>query len=212
VLSGRRRRELLAWSRGGGLIVEDDYDSEFRYDREGVRSLQGLAPEHVALLGTVSKTLAPALRLGWVVAPAALADDVHRAKRLVDDFSPALDQLTLAELLARGDYDRHLRRARAVYRARRDRLLAALSTHLPELQAEGIAAGVHLLLRLPAGVDDAAVARAAAAARIRVPPLSAFRIVPAEAGGLVVGYGLLHEEAVTPATRALAAVVRAHLR
>ncbi|HEY3183858.1 MAG TPA: PLP-dependent aminotransferase family protein [Gaiellaceae bacterium] len=213
VLSGDRRRRLLAWSReGGGLIVEDDYDSEFRYDREGVRSLQGLAPAHVVLLGTVSKTLAPALRLGWMVAPAGLADEVHRAKRLVDDFSPALDQLALAELLTRGDYDRHLRRARAVYRARRDRLLAALSKYLPELPAEGIAAGVHLLLRLPAGVDDAAVARDAAAVRIRVPPLSAFRVVPTDAAGLVVGYGLLHEEAVTPATRALAAVVRAHLR
>jgi GntR family transcriptional regulator/MocR family aminotransferase len=213
VLSGDRRRRLLAWSReGGGLIVEDDYDSEFRYDREGVRSLQGLAPEHVVLLGTVSKTLAPALRLGWVVAPAGLADDVQRTKRLVDDFSPALDQLTLAELLTRGDYDRHLRRARAVYRARRDRLIAALATDLPELEPEGIAAGVHLLLRLPAGVDDAAVARDAGAERIRVPPLSAFRVAPADAGGLVVGYGLLHEDAVTAATRSLAAVVRRHLR
>jgi GntR family transcriptional regulator/MocR family aminotransferase len=213
VLSGDRRRRLLAWSRArAGLIVEDDYDSEFRYDREGVRSLQGLAPEQVVLLGTVSKTLAPALRLGWLVAPAALADDVHREKRLVDDFSPALDQLTLAELLTRGDYDRHLRRARGVYRARRDRLLAALATHLPELPPEGIAAGVHLLLRLPPGVDDAAVARDAAAARIRVPPLSSFRVAAAEPGGLVVGYGLLHEAAVAPATRALAAVVRAHLR
>jgi GntR family transcriptional regulator/MocR family aminotransferase len=214
VLSGERRRQLLAWSRGrGGLIVEDDYDSEFRYDREGVRSLQGLAPEHVVLLGTVSKTLAPALRLGWLVAPPALADEAQRAKRLVDDFSPALDQLALAELFARGDYDRHLRRARAVYRARRDRLLAALARHLPELPVEGIAAGVHLVLRLPSGVDDAAIAREAGAARLRVPPLSAFRVVRADAavGGLVVGYGLLHEDAVTPAVRALAAVVRRHL-
>jgi GntR family transcriptional regulator/MocR family aminotransferase len=212
VLSGDRRRQLLSWSReSGGLIVEDDYDSEFRYDREGVRSLQGLAPAHVALLGTVSKTLAPALRLGWLVAPDALADDVRQAKRLADDFSPALDQLALAELLTRGDYDRHLRRARAVYRARRDRLLSALSTHLPELAVEGIAAGVHLLLRLPPGVDDAAVARDAGAARIRVPPLSAFRLSRGEDGGLVVGYGLLHEDAVAPATRALSGVVRRHI-
>src|SRR6266545_219616 len=127
VLSGERRRELLAWSHaGGGLIVEDDYDAEFRYDREPVRALQGVAPEQVIQLGTVSKTLAPALRLGWLVAPPGLADDAARTKRLLDDFSPALDQLTLAELLTRGHYDRHVRRARAVYRARRDRLLAAL--------------------------------------------------------------------------------------
>jgi GntR family transcriptional regulator/MocR family aminotransferase len=212
VLSGDRRRQLLVWSReSGGLIVEDDYDSEFRYDREGVRSLQGLAPAHVALLGTVSKTLAPALRLGWLIAPDALADGIQQAKRLADDFSPALDQLALAELLTRGDYDRHLRRARAVYRTRRDRLLSALATHLPELAVEGIAAGVHLLLRLPRGVDDAAVAREAGAARIRVPPLSSFHVVPAEDTGLVVGYGLLHEDAVTPATRALAAVIRRHV-
>ena len=210
VLSGERRRRLLAWSdETGGLIVEDDYDSEFRYDREPVRALQGLAPEHVVQLGTVSKTLAPALRLGWVVAPQELADEAARAKRLVDDFSPALDQLALAELLRRGHYGRHLRRARASYRRRRDALLAALERHLPKLAVEGVAAGVHLLLRLPAGSDDAALSAAAADARIRVPPLSSFRIEPSDAGGLVIGYGRLHESAVDPAARALAAVIRA---
>jgi GntR family transcriptional regulator/MocR family aminotransferase len=211
VLSGERRRHLLAWSReSGGLIVEDDYDAEFRYDREPVRALQGLAPEQVVQLGTVSKTLAPALRLGWLVAPSELADEAQRTKRLLDDFSPALDQLTLAELLTRGDYDRHVRRARAAYRARRDRLLAALAKHLPELEVEGVAAGVHLLLRLPGGVSDVAIAAAAARARIAVPPLSAFRVRPSEDGGLVIGYGRLHESAVEAATRALTKVVRAH--
>ena len=212
VLSGERRRELLAWSHaGGGLIVEDDYDAEFRYDREPVRALQGVAPEQVIQLGTVSKTLAPALRLGWLVAPPGLADDAARTKRLLDDFSPALDQLTLAELLTRGHYDRHVRRARAVYRARRDRLLAALAKHLPELTVEGVAAGVHLLLRLPPGVDDRTVADAARNASIAVPPLSAFRIRPSDDGGLVIGYGRLHESTVAAATRSLAKLVRAHL-
>jgi GntR family transcriptional regulator/MocR family aminotransferase len=211
VLSGERRRELLAWSReSGALIVEDDYDAEFRYDREPVRALQGLAPRQVVHLGTVSKTLAPALRLGWLVAPPELADDAERAKRLLDDFSPALDQLALAELLTRGHYDRHVRRARAVYRARRDRLLAALARHLPELTVEGVAAGVHLLLRLPAGVDDRALAEAARRSRIAVAPLSAFRLAPSESGGLVIGYGRLHESAVEQATRRLAEVVRQH--
>jgi GntR family transcriptional regulator / MocR family aminotransferase len=212
VLSGERRRELLAWSHAsGGLILEDDYDSEFRYDREPVRALQGLAPSSVVQLGTVSKTLAPALRVGWVVAPADLADEAARVKSLLDDFSPALDQLALAELLERGDYDRHLRRARSVYRKRRDTLLEALARHLPELDVEGVAAGVHLVLRLPTGVSDVAVADGARRARIRVPPLSAFRLEPSDEGGLVIGYGRLHESAVEPAAQALAAVVRRHL-
>ena len=212
VLSGERRRELLAWSREtGGLIVEDDYDAEFRYDREPVRALQGLAPQQVVQLGTVSKTLAPALRLGWLVAPPELADDAARGKRLLDDFSPALDQLTLAELLTRGDYHRHVRRARATYKKRRDRLLSALGKHLPELKVDGVAAGVHVLLRLPPGVGDRPIADAASKEGIAVPPLSAFRIRPSDHGGLVVGYGRLHESAVGPATRALAKLVRAHL-
>jgi GntR family transcriptional regulator/MocR family aminotransferase len=212
VLSGERRRDLLAWSRAGGrLIVEDDYDAEFRYDREPVRALQGVAPEQVVQLGTVSKTLAPALRLGWLVAPPALADDAARTKRLLDDFSPALDQLTLAELLTRGHYDRHVRRARAVYRARRDRMLAALDKHLPELTVEGVAAGVHLLLRLPTGVSDRTISDAARDAGIAVPPLSTFRIRPSDDGGLVIGYGRLHESAVAAATRALAKLIRAYL-
>ena len=212
VLSGERRRHLLAWAdERGSLIVEDDYDSEFRYDREPVRALQGLAPSRVVHLGTVSKTLAPALRLGWVVAPPELADHVADTKRLLDDFSPSLDQLALAEFLARGHYDRHLRRARGVYRRRRDRLLTALGRHLPELPVEGVAAGVHLLLGLPPGVSDRAIAEAASAERIRVPPLSAFRVRPSDEGGLVIGYGRLHESAVEPAARALAAVVRPRL-
>jgi GntR family transcriptional regulator/MocR family aminotransferase len=212
VLSGERRRELLAWSRrSGGLIIEDDYDSEFRYDREPVRTLQGLAPEHVVQIGTVSKTLVPALRLGWLVVPPSLIEEARRAKGLLDDFSPALDQLTLAELLRRGHYDRHVRRARKVYRARRDRLIAALETWLPELTIEGVAAGVHLLLRLPDGVDDGAIAEAARRARIAVSPLSIFQLTPAVSGGLVIGYGSLQDSAIEEATRALAQVIRVQI-
>jgi GntR family transcriptional regulator / MocR family aminotransferase len=212
VLSGARRRALLRWAKASGaLLVEDDYDAEFRYDREPVRALQGLAPEHVAYVGTVSKTLAPALRLGWVVAPFAIADELQAAKRLADDFSPALDQLALEALIRDGEYDRHLRRARRAYRARRDLLIAALAKHLPELEVEGIAAGLHLLLRLPDGAGDAAVAEEAARAGVRVPPLSAFRIAPSDADGLVIGYGRLHESAVGPAARTLAHAVRKHI-
>jgi GntR family transcriptional regulator / MocR family aminotransferase len=212
VLSGRRRRDLIAWAeRTGALIVEDDYDAEFRYDHEPVRALQGLAAANVVHLGTVSKTLAPALRLGWVVAPDDLLDELEQAKRLADDFSPALDQLALAELLAAGAYARHIRRARAAYRTRRDRLVDALARELPELGVGGVAAGVHLVLRLPPGCDDAAVARSASEARIRVPPLSSFRIKAAPSRGLVLGYGRLHEASVGQAVRALARVVRGYL-
>jgi GntR family transcriptional regulator/MocR family aminotransferase len=213
VLSGERRRQLLAWAQErGGLIIEDDYDAEFRYDREPVRALQGLAPQHVVQLGTVSKTLVPALRLGWIVAPPELVDDAARTKLLLDIFSPTLDQLTLAEFLSRGHYDRHVRRARSIYRTRRDCLLTALLKQLPELPIEGVAAGVHLLLRLPPGVSDTAIADEAQRARIAVAPLSAFRLAPAPAGGLVIGYGRLHESAVEAATRALTKVIRAHLK
>ncbi len=212
VLSGARRRDLIAWARStGGLIIEDDYDSEFRYDREPVRALQGFAPEHVALLGTVSKTLAPALRLGWMVIPTHMVDEAIRIKRLLDDFSPALDQLTLAELLTRGHYDRHIRHARATYGRRRDLLLAAITSHLPELAVEGVAAGVHILLMLPHEVDDTFVAAAAANAGIRVAALTEFRIRPSTTGGIVIGYGRLHESAVDTAVRELAGAIRPHL-
>jgi GntR family transcriptional regulator / MocR family aminotransferase len=212
VLSGERRRQLIAWACAHrGLIIEDDYDAEFRYDREPVRALQGVAPEHVVQIGTVSKTLAPALRLGWLVVPAHLVDEVERTKRLLDHFSPALDQLTLAEFIIRGDYDRHVRRARGVYRARRDRLITALAKHLPELKVEGVAAGLHLVLRMPSWVDDSAIAQDAGSAGIRVAALSAFRIKPAKSGGLVIGYGRIHESAIELAVRELAKATRLHL-
>ena len=212
VLSEERRRELIAWACGNrALIIEDDYDAEFRYDRDPVRAMQGVAPEHVAQIGTVSKTLAPALRLGWLVVPAHLVDDVVRTKHLLDQFSPSLDQLTLADFLTHGDYDRHVRRARGVYRARRDRLIAALTEHLPELKVEGVAAGLHLLLRTPPWVDDSAIAQGARSAGIRVVALSAFRIKPANSGGLVIGYGRVPESAIESAVRELASVVRPHL-
>jgi len=212
VLSGERRRQLLAWAgESGGVIVEDDYDAEFRYDREPVRALQGIAPEQVVQLGTVSKTLVPALRLGWLVAPPDLVDEVEQTKLLLDIFSPTLDQRTLAEFLTRGHYDRHVRRARSIYRRRRDRLLAALHAHLPELPVEGVAAGVHFLLGLPPGVSDTAIADDANRSRITLTPLSDFRLTTADAGGLVIGYGRLHESSVEAATRALADVIRAHM-
>ena len=155
VLVGHRRRELIAWAqRRDGVIVEDDYDAEFRYDRDPVGSIQGLGPDHVVSLGTVSKSLAPALRLGWLVAPDRLLGPLARGKLVTDRGSPGLDQLALALLVESGRYDRHLRRARAEYAARRETLVAALATHAPGLRVTGLAAGFHAILHLPAGTDE----------------------------------------------------------
>jgi GntR family transcriptional regulator/MocR family aminotransferase len=163
VLSGARRQDLIAWARAcRGVIIEDDYDAEFRYDRDPVGSLQGLAPDCVVSLGTVSKSLAPALRLGWIVAPRRLLEPLAHGKYLADRGSPGLDQLALAILVESGRYDRHLRRVRAEYAARRETLVATLARHAPHLPVTGLAAGFHAVLHLPPGTDEARLVAAAA--------------------------------------------------
>ena len=209
VLAGARRRELLDWSREtGGWVIEDDYDAEFRYDRDPVRALQGLHPDGVIYLGTTSKTLAPALRLGWMVAPEAMVERLAALKILLDDFSPTLEQLAFARWLERGHYQRQIRRLRGVYRKRRDRLVAALAELLPELGVAGVAAGLSVTLELPTGVDDTSLERSALAAGIRVESLSRYTIHDRGRRGLVIGYGRLHESAIRPAVSALAGVIR----
>jgi GntR family transcriptional regulator/MocR family aminotransferase len=214
VLSGERRRELLVWAAGrDALLIEDDYDAEFRYDREPVRALQGLDPKHVAYIGTASKTCAPALRLGWMVVPDGLVDETVHEKRLLDGGSPVLEQLALEQALRSGSYDRHVHRARAIYRRRRDRLVHALERHLPDCTVRGIAAGLHVLVELPHAVSDVQVAARAADAGISVEPVAHYRIERRHARqALVVGYGRLSEEAVDPAVAALARVVAAEIR
>ncbi|WP_344404592.1 PLP-dependent aminotransferase family protein, partial [Dactylosporangium fulvum] len=163
VLAPSRRAELVAWARRvDGLVIEDDYDAEYRYDREPVACLQGLAPDRVALVGSVSKVLAPGLRLGWLVAPQAWLPDLRAAKADADNGGPSLQQLAFAEFLAGGGYDRHLRRARRRHRERRDAAVDALRRHLPTARIGGIAAGLHLVVEPPPGVDDRAVAERAA--------------------------------------------------
>ena len=168
VLEPPRRAALAAWARDtGALVIEDDYDAEYRYDRHPVGALQGVAPDHVVHVHSVSKTLAPALRLGWAAVPARLVAAVVEEKRLSDLGSPVLEQLTLAAFLERGELDRHLRRTRPAYRRRRDALLAALSG----LEVEGVAAGLHVLARLPPGLTEAEAVAAAAARGVAVDPL-----------------------------------------
>ena len=191
VLSPSRRHQLVAWARErDGLVLEDDYDAEFRYDREPVGTLQGLSPDRVVALGTVSKSLAPALRLGWAVVPPWLAADAAAAKRTADRGTPGLDQLALALLLESGRYDRHLRRMRGEYSARRDALVAALARHAPEVRVSGLAAGFHAVAHLPAGTDVAHLVDEARRRGVGVHPMSTYRADEAsDPPQLVLGFG-----------------------
>ncbi|MGW4748127.1 MocR-like pyridoxine biosynthesis transcription factor PdxR [Streptomyces sp. NPDC004290] len=185
-----RRAEVVDWARAsGGLVLEDDYDGEFRYDRQPVGALQGLDPERVAYLGTASKSLAPGLRLAWMVLPGDLAVEVAETKGAVGWSSSTPDQLAFAEFLRSGAYDRHVRASRLRYRRRRDQLVAAVAAHSPETRVSGIAAGLHAVLALPPGTEQATL-RAAAWRGLAVQGVNAFRrpTVPPTLDGLVVGY------------------------
>jgi GntR family transcriptional regulator/MocR family aminotransferase len=192
VLSSARRTALLEWAEDeDALIVEDDFDGELRYDREPVGALQGLAPERVAYVGSVSKRLAPALALGWVLSPSWLTGALTYERALADAGPPALEQYALADFIAEGELDRHLRRMRLVYRGRRSALAAAVKRHLPDASLVGAAAGLFALALLPEGVRAEAVVRAAAARGVGVEPAQA-----SGQPGLVLGYGNLSEQAI----------------
>jgi GntR family transcriptional regulator / MocR family aminotransferase len=212
-LHPRRRAAAVAWAREtGGVIVEDDYDGEFRYDRQPVGALQDLDPEHVVYTGTASKSLAPGLRLAWLVLPPALLDRVVAAKSVADGYTATLEQLVLAELIASGGYDRHVRRCRSRYRSRRDRLVAALAARAPRVRVTGIAAGLHALLELPSGAADEqeVVAHAAAVHGLALCGLSHYRYAEPPEGAptsLVVGYGTPAEHAFSGALEALCATL-----
>ena len=193
VLAPQRRRAIAAWAHiNHAFVIEDDYDSEFRYDREPVGVLQGLAPGHVALIGTVSKSLSPALRLGWILCPPELLDAIVAEKAQDDCGSPTLDQLALATLIRSGRFDRHLRRMRATYQRRRQALMQALANHAPQVQLHGLAAGIHAVASLPASVDEHAIAAAAAERYVGLYPMGRYRIRPQpQPPQLVLGFGAL---------------------
>lgn len=208
-LAPERRMQAASWAHDtAGLIIEDDYDGEFRYDRNPVGALQALAPEHVVYAGTASKTLAPGLRLAWLVLPAGLVAEVAEAKRLADGQSGTLEQLTLTELINSGGYDRHIRRCRLAYRRRRDRLVAALRREVPSARITGIAAGMHAVLELPAEATETEVVDRAAEHGLIVEGLTTFRMTPEQgAPALVIGYTTPPDHAYTTALARLTATL-----
>ncbi|MFJ9550251.1 MocR-like pyridoxine biosynthesis transcription factor PdxR [Streptomyces erythrochromogenes] len=188
VLDGERRRDLLAWAAGGGLVVEDDYDAEHRYDRAPVPALRALMPEGVCYAGSVSKLLAPALRLGWLLVPPHLRDAVTAAKRYADLGNPVLAQLVLARLMDSGELERHLRFVRRRHRRRRDVMLRAVAEHLPGARVHGAAAGLHLMVTFDAArFDDTDLAASALGLGVKAHPLSWHRHRPGPPG-LILGY------------------------
>ncbi|RII13947.1 HTH-type transcriptional regulatory protein GabR [Streptomyces sp. YIM 130001] len=210
--SARRRAELLDWARSvDGLVVEDDYDGDFRYDRDPVGALQGLDPERVAYTGSVSKSLAPGLRLGWLLVPESIGEAVVARKRLLDLGNPVIDQELLARFLQRGTYDRHLRHCRRVYQERRNALVDAFRRCFPGAELSGIAAGLHVVVRLPAryGPEPVFLGRAAAAG-IALRPLSSCTQEPDRDGAvrLIVGYAQLPPARLQEGVRLLAGAVR----
>ncbi|GGT25440.1 GntR family transcriptional regulator [Streptomyces purpureus] len=212
-LGPERRAAVVAWAgRSGGLVLEDDYDGEFRYDRQPVGAVQALSPERVVLMGSVSKSLGTALRLGWMVLPEEWVDEVVAAKGAREQYASVVDQLTLADFVESGAYDRHVRRMRQGYRRRRDVLVGALAerVRVPGARVTGIAAGLHAVVELPAG-SEGRVVELAAARGLAVEGLGAFRH-PAAVGvgpdGLVVGYATPPEYLYAEAVDVLCDVLR----
>ncbi|MFF7732184.1 aminotransferase class I/II-fold pyridoxal phosphate-dependent enzyme [Streptomyces sp. NPDC007984] len=209
--SARRRAELLDWARSvDGIVLEDDYDGDFRYDRAPVGALQGLDPDHVAYTGSVSKSLAPGLRLGWLLVPESWTEEIVERKRTMDLGHPTLDQALFARFLERGDYDRQLRRCQRAYRERRDALVAALDAHFPGSRVSGIAAGLHVIAALPQryGPEERFLAQVTRAG-VAVRPLSAYTRAPAGSEGgeevrLVLGYAHVPPARIAEGVRLMA--------
>jgi GntR family transcriptional regulator / MocR family aminotransferase len=213
-LAADRRTAAVGWAvRTGGLLVEDDYDGEFRYDRHAVGALQALAPEHVVYAGTASKALAPGVHLAWLVVPAHLVGPYTAAKRLLDRNFSTTDQLTLAEFLTSGAYDRHVRRSRLAYRRRRDRLVAALARAVPAASITGISAGLQAVVTLPPGHTELSVTAAAAGRGLALDALSSYQAddapAPAAPPSVVIGYATPPAHAYTTALARLTATLTA---
>ncbi|SFW90981.1 PLP-dependent aminotransferase family protein [Amycolatopsis australiensis] len=207
VLGGERRRHLMRWAAEGGIVIEDDYDAEHRYDRAPVPAVRSMLPD-VCYTGSVSKLLAPALRVGWLLAPPRFRDDLVAAKRFADLGNAVLAQLVLARLMETGELERQLRVVRARHRRRRDAMIRALATDLPAAVVHGAAAGLHLTVTFEPGVDDVALAAAALAEGVKAQPLSWHRQRPGRPG-LVLGYAARTATEIAEGVAILGRVLRA---
>ncbi|KOG31427.1 MocR-like pyridoxine biosynthesis transcription factor PdxR [Streptomyces resistomycificus] len=207
VMSGERRRELLRWAEDGGLIVEDDYDAEHRYDRPPVPALRALLADHVCYAGSVSKLLAPALRIGWLVPPPRHRAALTEAKRFTDLGNAVLPQLVLARLMDSGDLERHLRLLRGRHRRRRDAMIEAIGAHLPGATVHGAAAGLHLTVTYAPQVSDTDLAAAALGRGVKCQPLSWHRQLPGRPG-LVLGYAATPPGAIADGVAAIGQALR----
>lgn len=198
LLSPARRHELVRWARTrDAYVVEDDYDAEFRYDRQPVGAIQGLAPDRVVTMGSVSKTISPALRLGWIIAPVALVPNLITEKQLLSRGAPGLDQCALAHLIESGRFDRHIRKMRTTYRDRRRTLVDHLARIAPELTVTGLDAGCHAVIDLPRGVNECDIVQRCLERGVRVSGMNRYRTQPKDdSHQLVVGYGNLTPSAV----------------
>jgi GntR family transcriptional regulator/MocR family aminotransferase len=212
VLAPPRRRALLDWAAAGGLVIEDDYDAEYRYDRAPVPAVQASGPDRIAYTGSTSKSMAPGMRLGWLIPPPRLYTGLVTAKHASDLGSPALPQLVLAQLIASGELDRHVRQVRGRQRGRRDALLAVLRDQLPGVRVQGVPAGLHLLITFPGldgrGADDTELARRLQRDGVLVHPLSWHR-VNQDSGppGLVLGYAAHAPDQLREAARRITRAV-----
>ncbi|HUB73581.1 MAG TPA: PLP-dependent aminotransferase family protein [Solirubrobacteraceae bacterium] len=205
VLAPERRAALIEWAGEERLIIEDDFDAEYRYDRVAVGALQGLAPEHVAYIGSASKRLAPGLRQGWLLAPSWLAWELTALKAVEDGGSETVGQLALCDFIARGELDRHVRRMRLRYQRRREALLEAVARWLPQCRiASPGAAGLFELLDLPEELEEPLLLRAAAARGVGMEGLSWHRFAASGKPGVLLGYASLPEPAIEQGVRLIA--------
>ena len=212
VLDGERRRELIGWAERGGLIIEDDYDAEHRYDRPPVPALRAMLGDRVCYTGSVSKLLAPALRVGWLLPPPRYLAALIAAKRNADLGNPVLPQLVLARLMESGELERQLRYVRKRHRRRRDAMTAAIAAQLPQATVHGAAAGLHLMITFTGGLAgqelaDQELAAAALARGVKLHPLSWHSQRP-QRPGLVLGYAANPPTAIAAGIGVLGEIIR----